>query len=189
MPETDARKVEIDTEALTLGDVSAVTENLNLVTVGPKRGSAVSWTSSDTSVIETDGTVHRPLRDAEVTLTAAISKGEAKQTKTFVVTVKGTQPSRTIAGIEGSYFSGGTFYETNAVKFADLFEGDGANGTNGTVYVEPSTEPDAAEINKFPRPCGGKRQRRGSGITRGSTTPRIRAEDFPSMKRPISCRR
>ena len=150
VPETDARKVEIDTEALTLGDVSAVTENLNLVTVGPKRGSAVSWTSSDTSVIETDGTVHRPLRDAEVTLTAAISKGEAKQTKTFVVTVKGTQPSRTIAGIEGSYFSGGTFYETNAVKFADLFEGDGANGTNGTVYVEPSTEPDAAEINKFP---------------------------------------
>lgn len=150
VPETDARKVEIDTEALTLGDVSAVIENLNLATVGPKRGSAVSWNSSDPSVIETDGTVHRPLRDAEVTLTAAISKGEAKQTKTFVVTVKGTQPSRTIAGIEGSYFSGGTFYETDAVNFADLFEGDGANGTNGTVYVEPSTDPDAAEINKLP---------------------------------------
>ena len=131
--ESDERKVEIEKEALSLGDVSAVTQNMKLVTVGAERGCSISWSSDKPDIISADGTVNRPLRDEEVILTATISKGDASHTKTFTVTVKGTQEKRSIDGIEGSYFSGGDFYETNSMQFADLFEGDGSNGTNGTV--------------------------------------------------------
>lgn len=86
---TDANRVAGDEQALSLGDTSAVTGNLTLPTAGAF-GSAVSWASSNPSVIATTGTVTRPGAGAEpvdVTLTATISKGSSSATKTFEATV------------------------------------------------------------------------------------------------------
>ena len=38
-----------------------------------------------------------------------------------------------ISGVDGTQFGGGNMKVTSQINFADLFEGDGSNGTNGTV--------------------------------------------------------
>ena len=40
-----------------------------------------------------------------------------------------------IDGVDGTQFTGGVMEVTSQVNFADLFEDDGSNGTNGTVAV------------------------------------------------------
>ncbi|WP_168118780.1 immunoglobulin-like domain-containing protein [Paenibacillus sp. HB172176] len=67
-----------------------VLSELSLPTTGIY-GSAISWTSSDETVVGTDGVVTRPELedgDREVTLTATITKGDVVVTKTFVLTIK-----------------------------------------------------------------------------------------------------
>ena len=84
---------------LTLPD-STIT-NITLPTVGTQ-GSTISWTSSDSAVIASDGTVTRPAAgepDAVVTLTATVTNGEATAVKTFTVTV----PARVAGGLVASY--------------------------------------------------------------------------------------
>jgi hypothetical protein len=81
--------------ALDLGDTSAVTADLQLVTLH-----GVSWASSDPEVVSADGTVTRPAPGspaATVTLTAtATTRGqEAPAPRTFTVTV----PALTAADI------------------------------------------------------------------------------------------
>ncbi|MEG2670073.1 MAG: hypothetical protein RR957_06360, partial [Oscillospiraceae bacterium] len=135
----DAAKVAADKESLTLGDVSAVTENLTLPAIG-LQGCSVTWKSDDTGIISDSGVVTRPEFNTVVTLTATITSNLVSDTKKFDVTVKGTTEVRTLEGVEGTYFAGGEFIcETDkTVNFRDLFEGDGSNGTNGTVpWVDP----------------------------------------------------
>ncbi|MDO3408427.1 family 43 glycosylhydrolase [Saccharibacillus sp. CPCC 101409] len=63
--------------------------DLNLPVSGT-RGAAIAWTSSNPSVVAGTGKVTRPAAgkgDAGVTLTATISHGTAKKTKSFKVTV------------------------------------------------------------------------------------------------------
>ncbi len=135
--ETDEVKVRLDYEALTLGDTSAVTGNLILPASGSKRGSSISWKSSNPSVIDpATGTVTRPEKGVTVTLTATVSFGNVVMEKEFAVTVLGTMASKKIEGIDGTYFTGGMFYQTEQMNFIDYFEGDGSNGTNGTVPWE-----------------------------------------------------
>jgi arabinan endo-1,5-alpha-L-arabinosidase len=99
---------------LTLGDISAVREDLRLVRTGPY-ASAVSWASSNPSVISTSGKVTRPDRDspdAHVTLTATLTLGGAQIIKTFDVTVKSLAPPTPVAAypFEGTLDSSvGTF--------------------------------------------------------------------------------
>ena len=86
---SDADIVASDKAALSLGDLSAVTGNITLPTVG-QRGSALSWSSSNTAVIANNGTVTRPSPTddpANVTLTATLTRGTATDTKTFQATV------------------------------------------------------------------------------------------------------
>lgn len=67
----------------------AVTANLALPTVGAE-GTAIKWVSGNPSVIGADGKVQRPVYaagDANVTLTATISKGSATATVSFSLTV------------------------------------------------------------------------------------------------------
>ncbi|MBO9609984.1 MAG: hypothetical protein J7639_28765, partial [Paenibacillaceae bacterium] len=86
--------VEQDKEALDIGYASgdsavSVTQNVNLASSGA-HGTTITWSSSNPSVIAADGTVTRPALnagDANVTLTATISKGTASDTKTFTLTV------------------------------------------------------------------------------------------------------
>ncbi|MDO5398370.1 MAG: rhamnogalacturonan acetylesterase [bacterium] len=79
-------------EALTLGDLSAVKNDIELPMRGI-RGTSIIWTTSDEAVITADGKVTRaPGQDKTAVLTAEIARGEAKQTKEFTVTVLGYVP-------------------------------------------------------------------------------------------------
>ncbi len=86
---SDEEIVELTKKELDLGDTSEVTSDLTLQTDGIS-GAKVTWESSHPKIISTEGKVIRPAageKDQEVTLTATISKGEAKATKSFIVTV------------------------------------------------------------------------------------------------------
>jgi len=83
----DLFSVTKDKELLTLGDVSAVVENLKLPLVG-EYGSTITWSSSDESVISNTGIIYSRDVDKTAVLTATITKGQASETKTFEITVK-----------------------------------------------------------------------------------------------------
>jgi len=86
---TDANRLASDTAALSLGDLSGVTDNLTLPTTG-SFGSTISWASSDPARISSTGQVTRPGAGgaaAQVTLTATLTRGGGTETKTFQATV------------------------------------------------------------------------------------------------------
>ncbi len=88
---TDQAKAEADASAINLGDTSSVVSDLTLPTVGTTYGSAISWESSDPSIIAADGRVTRPeygQGDATVTLTATVINGTTGESvRNFTVTV------------------------------------------------------------------------------------------------------
>ncbi|MBD2848571.1 leucine-rich repeat protein, partial [Paenibacillus sp. IB182496] len=92
--QTDAEAVADDKAALAItyapGDSAAsVTQDVGLPT-GGSSGTTITWSSSDTAVIDVDGTVTRPAyteSDASVTLMATISKNGESDTQTFALTV------------------------------------------------------------------------------------------------------
>ncbi len=51
--------------------------------------SSYTWQSSDTSVIENDGTLHRPLKDTEVEITVTVTNGTAVEKVSKTVKVEG----------------------------------------------------------------------------------------------------
>lgn len=87
---SDADILKVAEEKLSIAeDLSKVTSNLTLPTL-LENGVTVSWESSDTNVISTDGKVTRPefgQGNKEVTLTATLTKGEATSKKEFKITV------------------------------------------------------------------------------------------------------
>ncbi|MGZ4134233.1 MAG: immunoglobulin-like domain-containing protein, partial [Tumebacillaceae bacterium] len=88
-PASDTDAVVAAKNAITLGDIDlhAVVSDLTLPTTGPY-GTTISWASSNTDVIGTDGKVTRPATvNADVVLTATITKHNVTQTRTFNVTV------------------------------------------------------------------------------------------------------
>ncbi|WP_052759552.1 S-layer homology domain-containing protein [Paenibacillus sp. DMB20] len=83
--------VELDKEDLEIGfaagdSSSSVTKNVTLPTEG-KRGSAITWSSSEPNVISNTGKVKRPSASTQVTLTATLEKDGLKAQKTFILTV------------------------------------------------------------------------------------------------------
>jgi len=87
-----------DKDSLDLGDISAVMSNLTLPLTGAN-GSTISWTSNDTSIIESNGTVHRPTTEANpvVTLTAKIERSGKSATKEFNVTIISNSDTNNVA--------------------------------------------------------------------------------------------
>ncbi|MDP3891191.1 immunoglobulin-like domain-containing protein, partial [Nocardioides sp.] len=87
--DTSTTGVDSDTEALSLGDTSAVTGDLDLPVTGPE-GSRITWESSAPAVVAADGTVTRPAfgePDVTLTVTATLTRGLVSRTKDFEVTV------------------------------------------------------------------------------------------------------
>ncbi|HEX5856597.1 MAG TPA: family 43 glycosylhydrolase [Microbacterium sp.] len=85
----DATRVQRDATALSLGDLSAVTTNLALPATAPN-GSTVAWATSSPGVVSASGVVSRPAAgapNAQVTLTATLTRGASSQTRAFPVTV------------------------------------------------------------------------------------------------------
>lgn len=86
---TAAGRAAADAAALNLGDTSAVTDNLSLPAKGAG-GSAITWASSNPSVVSATGVVTRPAPgtgNKTVTLTATASYAGYSATRTFTVTV------------------------------------------------------------------------------------------------------
>ncbi len=93
---TDAQDIQADLDDISIvyqaGDAADhVTKNVGLPLTGTK-GSDISWTSSDSLLLDKEGNVYRPsdrTGDSTVTLTATVSKGTATPiTKTFTLLVK-----------------------------------------------------------------------------------------------------
>ncbi|WP_369167437.1 family 43 glycosylhydrolase [Streptomyces sp. R28] len=79
-----------DKAALSLGDTSAVTADLDLPRTGTAGGSTITWASDNPGVVSDSGAVTRPAAgepDAHATLTATLRKGSVTDTRTFDVTV------------------------------------------------------------------------------------------------------
>jgi len=89
--ELDQAAVEKDTAAIKLGDLSGVVADLSLPAAGAE-GTAITWSSSDQTYLDNGGKLlQRPASgnaDVIVTLTATVTKGDAKVQKTFKVTIK-----------------------------------------------------------------------------------------------------
>lgn len=86
--DADARAVSLDKTALTLSQ-SEVREACNLtLPASGANGTTIAWASDNASVISNSGAVVLPQSGlATVTLTATITKNEARDTKTFSITV------------------------------------------------------------------------------------------------------
>mgnify|MGYP000926758708 FL=1 len=90
---TDEEIVRIAKEFLQLYDINGNpidADNLYLDINLPSEGrfkAKIAWESSNTNVITNTGKVILPVSDTQVTLTATISSGSAKDTKSFPVTV------------------------------------------------------------------------------------------------------
>ncbi len=83
---TDAEAVTLDRDAITVSATAG--ENFTLPVMG-LGGSDIAW-ASDNTAIKIDGanaTIARNVSDTNVTLTATVTRGNSKVTKTFAVTV------------------------------------------------------------------------------------------------------
>lgn len=81
--------VQMDKEAIYIGNIFTIESDLVLPTQGVW-GSNISWSSSNPDIISNTGKVTRPAAgqpNAEVILTATITKGVASDTREFVCTV------------------------------------------------------------------------------------------------------
>ncbi|MER6287083.1 family 43 glycosylhydrolase [Streptomyces sviceus] len=79
-----------DKAALSLGDTSAVTADLDLPKTGTTGGSTLTWASDHPDVVSGSGKVTRPAAgepEGHATLTATLKKGSVTDTKSFDVTV------------------------------------------------------------------------------------------------------
>ena len=122
-------------------DLSNVTEDITLLDALVE-DTAVTWSSSNTSVIAADGTVTRPFgNDAVVTLTATAGG----YSKDFAVTVKGRDLYEvTSFVIGGSTAAGGTATATVTVK-----RNDGLNGVANLILAVYTTDNDTEEMIGF----------------------------------------
>jgi len=87
---SDALKVSLDKDALTVENIQMITETgaITLATKG-ENGAEISWKSGDETFIGNDGTVKQLPESGkkEVKLTATIAAGEVSETKDFTCTI------------------------------------------------------------------------------------------------------
>jgi arabinan endo-1,5-alpha-L-arabinosidase len=131
---TDEELLEIIKNELTLGDTTGVVNDLTLPTEG-MRGTKISWTTSNASVISNEGVIKRPAigkDNGTATLTATISKDNLTVTKTFTIVVLAQQLSGLVA-----YYSFDEHLDdvTNEVG-SGTFTGDRIDKAGGEITYE-----------------------------------------------------
>ncbi len=132
----DADAVAEDKAALEIGYSSGDdASNVNKDVILPKTlncGSSISWTSTDPSIINSDGVVTRPYdEDKAVTLTATIKKGLITDTKEFTLIVKYRVPISVGKPVTASSTEAGS-NAANAV--------DGDDSTYWAGYIDGVTK-------------------------------------------------
>ncbi len=151
----DAEAVTTDKAALDIGyapgdKAAAVTQSLSLPASG-SNGTTIVWSSSDESIIDTNGDVNRPLKtedDVLVTLTATITKNGQQQTKEFnVYVLKQTayNDAESVAADKTALDVGYTAGDkaTEVTQNLSL----PSSGTNGTAIVWTSSHPSVVAAN------------------------------------------
>ncbi|MDR1710893.1 MAG: family 43 glycosylhydrolase [Propionibacteriaceae bacterium] len=141
-----ADRVQADLDAISFPYANDVRSAVTLPATGEVYGTAISWVSSDTSVItDTDadgkaaGMVNRQATDQTVTLTATAAYGATTASKAFTLTVKKayTMPETTdylfasFTGSEGSRTDEQIYFATSQ---------DGAHFTDLTANGQPVLE-------------------------------------------------
>ncbi|MGI5198431.1 family 43 glycosylhydrolase [Streptomyces sp. CA-288835] len=104
----DATATQQAAEALSVHNLDDVRGNLTLPATGDY-GTKVAWSSAKPDVIDADGLVKRPANgdgDTTVELTAAVTKGDAKATRTFTAKVPELPKKEALKGYMFSYFTG-----------------------------------------------------------------------------------
>ena len=153
-------EVQADADALTVEDILSVPvdgsgyliDNLDLdrITEGEINKSPISWSSSNESVISSQGIVKRGETTADVTVTAAIGSGEDTVTKDFTFKVPANGISVNGMPTAGEMIYEDTFSDGNIndniklLKHADsdiLSEHDGKFEINRTEWINDGTEP------------------------------------------------
>ncbi|HEX8404140.1 MAG TPA: LamG-like jellyroll fold domain-containing protein, partial [Duganella sp.] len=139
-PRTDMRVVSSIADELTLGNTSAVTGDMTLPTSGA-RDAVITWTSSNPRVLSNTGQVNSPASDVAVTLTATITKGQAKTVKTFVVNV------RKLGGMLAHYAFDGNLGDATGAFGAGAVVGAKIDVAGGSLGYEPGMKGGAAVFN------------------------------------------
>lgn len=158
-----------DLAALSLGDTSAVIANLTLPATGPN-GSALTWSTSDSSVVSAAGAVTRPALgqpDAHATLTATLKRGTVTDAKTFDVTVLAEFDDAQIVADAAAAL---TVHNLDDVRGNLTLPPAGANGTTVTwASDQPSVISTTGEVHR-PAPGAG-----GTTVTLTATVSRNQA--------------
>ncbi|MDS0526751.1 family 43 glycosylhydrolase [Clostridium sp. SHJSY1] len=132
--------IQKDFNELSVGLVTVATEDLYLKTTA-KYGSTVSWKSSDTSLIEDNGKVHRPAKgegNKNVTLTATIRNGDYTMSKDFDVKVLEEYSAYVMA-----YFTGEQTEISDSLHLAYSYDGvnwTALNNNKGILFPKTGTK-------------------------------------------------
>jgi hypothetical protein len=165
----DAAIVAADKDALVIGfgsgdSAEGATGNLILVTTGAS-GSGIAWLSDTPEIIANDGAVTRPAaaaEDAEVTLTATITYGEAEDTKAFTVTVpKESEPQMLFGMMSVTWVGDGTEGNPYQVSSADHLAWITANSRTAHYIQTANIDLAAAGFTNW-TPIGGFNQFTGT---------------------------
>lgn len=149
---TDQEKLEKAKEALQLsfqnGDSANNISSTRLSL--PMKGlhdTKISWKSSDEAIIKIEqenewngyGSITRPEENTQVTLTATITRGSASATKSFTVTVRGTNEDAVISAAEQAVRAIPSFVtkDTSSIQLSPKETVSVSNGSsNSSVEVE-----------------------------------------------------
>lgn len=156
---TDQEKVEKAKEALQLSFQNGDTTNnisstwLSLRMKG-LHDTKISWKSSDEAIIKIKkenerncyGSITRPEENTQVTLTATITKGDASATKSFTVTIRGTNEDAVIGAAEQAVKSIPSFVtkDTSPIQLRTkemVSVSNGSSNSSVEVNIEWKAEP------------------------------------------------
>jgi len=143
MPDTQV--VDAVFNDLSLTNADQVTSNLTLPTEGTHE-SAITWKSSDPSVVSNTGVVNRPegTNSVSATLTAMITKGDVTKTKSFIITVLPSIPAKLIAhyALDGNLTDSTKAFADGSVTGDKL-----SNPTGGSITYDLGIDGQAAVFN------------------------------------------
>ena len=137
-----ADQVSSALEAVTVTNIEDVRGNIHL----PKEaeGLPLTWTSSDPSVISSDGIVRRPSADQDVVLTASIEQGGEASQRNLTASVKKAVKLDALEGYAFAYFTGNSREGENiyfaASKGNDALQWQELNGGQPAIRSSEGTK-------------------------------------------------
>ena len=123
--------IELNKRAIAINTASPISESLTLKTAG-YGGAEITWTSSNTNVLENDGTVILPEAPVELELTATISYDGKTETIVYPLTVASKGAHIVKADIYAYDFNDNTIFPGIEAKGTEGFNGI----RNGRIELE-----------------------------------------------------